>query len=156
MSWPLLFWYLQAALTPVIAIVAVSIAYQQHQTNKLKVRLDLFDRRFNVFLKVRGILSSVSPEGQASIEEFLKFRSGAAEAYFLFGQEMEDYLDEVYQHGRKLATADLRNRMPREEQPEDYDPKKVADEIDKELGWLMNQLPEVKARFKTYLDVSKL
>jgi len=156
MSGPLLFWYLQVALTPVIAIVAVYIAYQQHQTSKLKVRLDLFDRRFNVFLKVRGILSSVIPEGRANKEEFLKFRTGVAEAYFLFGQEMEDYLDEVYMHGIKLATADQLYRMPREERPDDYDPKKVAGEMDEELGWLMNQLPDVKAKFKKYLDVSKL
>ena len=146
----------QGLLTPIIGIIAVYIAFQQWRTNALKSKLDLFDRRFNVFLKVRRILSSVVPEGSAKEEEFLKFRSDVAEAYFVFGQEIEDYLDEIYRHGIGLATAHRLHRVPKEERPKDYDPRKIADQMDAELAWLMNQLPVVKAKFKRYLDVSKL
>jgi hypothetical protein len=37
-----------AALTPVVAILTVYIAYQQYQTNMSKLRLDLYDRRRKV------------------------------------------------------------------------------------------------------------
>jgi hypothetical protein len=151
-----IFWYFQAFLTPVVAVVAVYIAWQQYKTNRLKIRSDLFERRLKVFLKVRSVLSSVIPEGRANKEEFLKFRTAVAEAYFIFGQEIEDYLDEVYRHGIALATADEMSRTPREQRSDDYDVKQVAADKDAELGWLMAQLPVVKAKLKKYLDVSKL
>ena len=152
----ILFWYSQAALPSVIAVIAVYIAYQQWHTNALKSKLDLFDRRFRVFLEVRKVLSSVLPEATASKENFLKFRTGVAESYFVFGPEIEKYLDEIYFHGIKLATADYRYRLPKEERAEDHDPKKVAEEMNTHLTWLTEQLPVAKEKFKKYLDVSKL
>ena len=149
-------WYLEGLLTPVVAVIAVYIAWQQLRTNAKKSKLDLFDRRLAVFLEVRKILSSVIPGGDADAENFLRFRSGVAESYFIFGAEMEKYLDEVYAHGIGLASTGRRRRIPKEERGPEYDPKKVADEGAMHLGWLMDQLPIAKEKFKRYLDVSKL
>lgn len=46
-----------AFLTPLIAIVAVYIAWQQWQTNKHKLELELYDRRLRIYEEVRKILS---------------------------------------------------------------------------------------------------
>jgi hypothetical protein len=133
MTASLLLRYSQAFVPSLIAIVVAYIAYQQWHTNALKSKLDLFDRRFRVFLEVRKVLSSVVPEGRATKEDFLKFRTGVAESYFIFGPEIEKYLDEIYLHGNKLATADYRYRLPKEERAEDYDPKKGAEEMNTHL-----------------------
>jgi hypothetical protein len=152
----LLFWYFQGALSPAIAGVAVYIALRQWLTNRHRVKLDIFDRRFRVFLEVRKILSSVIPEGSASSELFLNFRTSVAESYFIFGAEIESYLEEIYSHGIKLACADGQRRLPKEERAEDHDTKKVAEEINTHLTWLMGQLPVAKEKFKKYLDMRKL
>ncbi len=143
-------------IAPVVAVIAVYVAIRQWLTNKHRVKLDLFDRRFRVFLEVRKVLSSVLPEAKASKEDFLKFRTGVAESYFVFGPEIENYLDDIYLHGIKLATADYMYRLPKEERAGDHDSKKVADDINTHLTWLMEQLPVAKQKFKKYLDVSKL
>ena len=45
-------------LTPVIAIVAVYIAWQQWQTNRQKLILDRYDRRLRIYEEVRKILET--------------------------------------------------------------------------------------------------
>lgn len=155
-NWSMGIWYLQGLLTPVVAVIAVYIAWQQLRTNTKKSKLDLFDRRLAIFLEVRRILSSVIPGGDADAENFLRFRTGVAESYFIFGAEMEKYLDEIYRHGIGLASMGRRRRIPKEERGPEYDPKKVADEEAMHLGWLMDQLPIAKEKFKRYLDVSRL
>ena len=49
----------KALLTPVIAIVATYIAWQQWKTNQLKLHLDRYDRRSAVYEDVRQILTSL-------------------------------------------------------------------------------------------------
>jgi hypothetical protein len=152
----LIFWYFQASLSPVIAGIAVYIAIRQWLTNRQRVKLDIFDRRFRVFLEVRNVLSSVIPEGSASNERFLRFRTGVAQSYFIFGPEIETYLDEIYSHGIKLAYADGQRRSPKEQRAEDHDSMKFSKEVHTHLTWLMGQLSVAKEKFKKYLDVSKL
>jgi hypothetical protein len=99
-------------------------------------------------LKTRSVLSSVVPDGKVDMEEFLKFRTSVAESYFLFGQEIEDYLDEIYKHAVDYNYAYMLYRLPREERPDTYDPKKVAHNMMEALSWLTNQLPVLKEKFK--------
>jgi hypothetical protein len=77
-----------AALTPLIAIVATYIAYQQYQTNRIRLRLDTYDRRLEMYASIKRILSVIVSATNASIEELLKFRSECAEADFLFGKKI--------------------------------------------------------------------
>ena len=72
----------QALLTPLIAIVATYIAWQQWQTNKQKLEMDRYDRRLHVYEEVRKILSIVLRDAKASYEDLLKFRTSVSEADF--------------------------------------------------------------------------
>lgn len=46
-------------LTPIIAIVATYIAYQQWKTNKQKLVLDRYDRRLRIYGKLKIYLVSL-------------------------------------------------------------------------------------------------
>ena len=48
---------MQALLTPLIAIIATYIAYQQWNTNKLKLKLDRYERRLRVYQKIVELVS---------------------------------------------------------------------------------------------------
>ena len=51
-----------ALLTPVIGVVAVYVAWQQWKTNDIKLKLDLYDRRLKIYLKVKEFFDKILPE----------------------------------------------------------------------------------------------
>jgi hypothetical protein len=154
-SWSLAFWYAQSTLPILIAIAVGYVAYQQHRTTAVRARLDLFDRRFRVVAEIRNVLSSVLRDADIKKDELVRFRSGVFEADFLFGEEVVKFIDDVYSHGLKLATANELHQA-KFDRPDDYDVKKNAEEMDTHLGWLTDQLGQLKPMFRKYLDVSKL
>ncbi len=58
---------LSFCLTPLIAIIAVYIAYQQYNTNRQKLRLDLYDKRFKVFLGLQSLLIHILQTADVSL-----------------------------------------------------------------------------------------
>ncbi|MEX2172196.1 MAG: hypothetical protein WD851_22945 [Pirellulales bacterium] len=145
----------QGLLTPVIAIVATYIAYQQWQTNRQKLILDRYDRRLRIYEEVRRILSIILRDANASTDDLLKFRTSVSEADFLFGPEIPEYIDEIYKRGLNLWRWNEEYRDYRQEKSPGYDHSKVVEEKHKELTWLTGQFEPAKQNFKKYLDVSK-
>src|SRR5258705_7395765 len=92
----------KALLTPTIAVVTTYIAWQQWRTNRQKLVLDRYDRRLGVYEELRQILSLILRDAKASYDDLLKFRTSVSKADFLFGPEITDYIDEIYQRGVKL------------------------------------------------------
>ena len=144
----------KALLTPVIAVVATYIAYQQWQTNRQKLNLERYDRRLRVYEEVRKILSILARDSQASIDNLLKFRTSVSEADFLFGPEIPEYIGQIYKRGLSLWKWNKMYRDYTQEKPEGYDHKKVVDEMHKELSWLTEQFEPAKEKFRKYLDIS--
>jgi hypothetical protein len=140
-----------ALLTPLIAVVAVYIAWQQWQTNKHELELELYDRRLRIYEEVRKILSIILLEAEASTEDLLKFRTAVSEADFLCGHEVVAYVDEIYRRGLHLRKW---NTQYRDASP-GCDHAKVVEEIDKELTWLTDQFEPTKQLFMKYLKLTK-
>lgn len=145
----------QALLTPLIAVVATYIAFQQWQTNRQKLVLDRYDRRLKVYEEVRKILSIILRDADASYDDLLRFRTSVSEADFLFGQDITEYIDEIYKRGLKLHYWNQQYRDATQEQPEDYDHEKVVEGSHVEFTWLTEQFEPAKQKFKKYLDISK-
>ena len=153
-DWRLVVEALKALLTPVIAGVAAYIAWQQWKTNALKVKLDRYDRRLRIYEEVKRILSLIMRDANADVEELLKFRTATAEADFLFGKEIPDYLDQIYQHGLKLWQRNREYCDLYTTPPEGYDHKLVVDDMHNQLVWLTEQFEPAKKLFRPYLDIS--
>lgn len=142
-------------LTPVIAIVATYIAWQQWKTNKQKLVLDRYDRRLKVYEEVVQILSIILRDAVASYEDLIKFRRAVSEADFLFEPEIIKYIDEIYRRGVQLQRWSKEYRDYKQPIPEGYDHQKVCDSMHNELTWLIEQFEPAKQKFKKYLDISK-
>jgi len=145
----------KSLLTPLIAIVATYIAWQQWKTNKQKLNLERYDRRLRVYEEVIKILSIILRDANASIEDLLKFRTSVSEADFLFGQEIPSYIDEIYKRGLNLRCCNQQYHDYLQVKQEGYDHNKVVAEMNKELTWLTDQFEPAKEKFKKYLDISK-
>jgi hypothetical protein len=145
----------KALLTPIIAIVATYIAWQQWKTNRQKLNLERYDRRLHVYEEVRKILSIIMRDAKASTEDLLKFRTSVSEADFLFGPDIPEYIDEIYKRGISLWRWCQEYQDCIRDKQKGYDQKKVVDEMNKELRWLSEQFEPAKEKFKKYLDISK-
>ena len=47
---------LSALLTPLIALIAVYVAYQQHKINKIRLQHELYERRLRVYKAVQTFM----------------------------------------------------------------------------------------------------
>lgn len=145
----------KSLLTPLVAIVATYIAWQQWQTNRQKLKLDRYERRLRVYEEVVKILSIIVRDAKASTDDLLKFRASVSEDDFLFGPEIPEYINQIYKRGLNLWRWTEEYRDYTQPKPEGYDHKKVVEERHKELEWLTDQFEPAKQKFKKYLDISK-
>ncbi len=148
-------WYFQGLLTPGIACVVAYIAWQQWRTNARRVKLDLFDRRFRVFDATRKLLGLWYTVGIKD-EDYLKFLQETAEARFLFGAEIEEYRDDIYQRVQRwmFASQELRRAIERGASVEER--TRLSETEQSEIKWAMNEVKVLADRFKKYIDLSKL
>ena len=85
-----------AAVGPSIVGIAVAvIAYQQWQTNRDAFREKLFDRRMEVFGTVHKALSECVRSLTSSRQTIDDLASAWQSTQFLFGPDMQAYVDEV-------------------------------------------------------------
>ena len=103
---------LQGLLTPVIATIAVGIAYQQWKTNRAKLRLDLFERRMAIFREVGELIAIASGPDNFSSDVFLKFRRNTFEANIVFGHDkaIPDFIEELDRHAANLLSTNAQLR----------------------------------------------
>jgi hypothetical protein len=141
----------KALLTPVIAIVVAFIAWQQWKTNQQKLNFERYKRRLRVYEEVKKILSIIVRDAKTSTDDLVKFRTSVSEADFLFGPEIPEYIDEIFERGLSLWRWNQEYRDYTQGKPEGYDHKKVVDEMQKELTWLIEQFEPAKQKFKKYL-----
>src|SRR5262249_43821581 len=93
-------------LTPVIAGLAIWIAYQQHRTARDKLKLDLFDRRFKVYRGVMDFLGEVNKDAKPTREAFSAFYRETDPTRFLFEGEVRDFIEVI-----RVKAADLRRAV---------------------------------------------
>ena len=133
-------------VTPLIAIVAVYIAVQQHNAQRDKLRLDLYEKRLTVFNATMNLLASVDSHAVADGGAIYRFITDTANARFLFGVEMEKYLDSVGTAVRQQRK--LHARVVSEQKEGKTDTVKEEYEA---LDRLLAETERVKERFQPYL-----
>jgi len=154
-DWSVVAEFSKQMMTPLIAIVATYIAYQQWNTNKQKLILDRYDRRLKVYEEVVQILSIIIQTSRAKFEDLIKFRRAVSEADFLFEPEIMQYIDEIYKRGIQLEYWNKQFRDSTQPIPDGYDHQKVCDSMHAEFMWFSVQFDPAKQKFKKYLDISK-
>lgn len=143
-----------ALLTPLIALIAVYIAYQQWQTNRRKLELELYDGRLRVYQTVAQFVSNVVADASLEQQDLSDLWRNTAEADFLFGSDVRDYLKELTAHAIKLRKWNSQYRDRSQVPPEGYDHSKVSEGMDREVRWFADQSEEARQLFGKYLNLA--
>lgn len=143
---PEYFYWLQGALTLVIAGAVAYVAMKQENTNALRLKLELYDRRIQVYEAVKSFLS-IFPIQEIKQEHIKDLYINGSQADFLFGAEIGKYIDELYKRGLHLITL---NKRVETGSATDDDYKK----IEEELNWFPKQFDAARDKFQKYLNLS--
>ncbi|MBW8042466.1 MAG: hypothetical protein FVQ85_21070 [Planctomycetes bacterium] len=138
---------LQGLLTPVIACIAVYIAYQQHKTNRDKLRLDLYNKRYEVFYSLMKLLERMKRTGKIEPQHINEFLKESKEDVFLFDNDIVSYLETV----RKKAFDFWATREELKDMPRGDERNKKAREITDLMHWLGRQVGGATDKFGKYL-----
>jgi hypothetical protein len=104
---PLWVQYAQALGAPLLAIVIAGVgawlAWQQVRMARVRLRHDLYDRRFAVFQAARKFLAEVMTHGYPSDDQIRSYVVGTADSGFLLSADVATYLEEIRKHGSRLG-----------------------------------------------------
>lgn len=145
------FWVIAGQLaTPVlVAAVGAYFAWQQIQTAKRKLRLDHYDKRFEVFKAAKGMLGVAITRGaNVRAEDLQDFVSGTLGAAFLFDDpQLHTFLSKIRETVVDLPFLDQNLTKASTE-----DERRVAQEEFLEARrWIRAAYDELEDRFKPHL-----
>ncbi len=110
-------------VTVVIAALVALITFLQWKTAREKVLLDLFDKRFAVYDE----LCSVVGRGGIDQTAIFDFKRAASRAQFLFGPEVQTFLEERQADlSREMIARNVQPRPVPEDQREAVDAANLA------------------------------
>ncbi|MCI1046932.1 hypothetical protein [Caballeronia zhejiangensis] len=148
-----------ALLSPIIAVAAGWIAWQQVRINRNKLKLDRFEKRFAVYETTMEFLGSMifyEKVSDHNMEQFLKVTRGAQ---FMLSPEVALYLDEIRRNAVRFRQIAL-GFNPYEQMvksggvlPKDPNAKEKATLV----AWFKEQMEEgVNKAFAPYLSVTDI
>lgn len=133
----------------VIGAIAAWIVFHQYRVARAKLKLDLFDKRYDVFLKTWGHLSEMIQKGPGPLA-LSDFDNQRPKAGFLFGSDIEEYLVEISRRRTILWTIDARTKASGNVMPPD-----VINGHTEVTQWFVGEAQAgAKAKFSPYLDFS--
>ena len=147
-----------ALLTPLIAVIATYIAYQQYHVSELTLKKELYERR----IKIYGVFESYFNEimqggGQIQPHRVAQFYSEAIESEFLFNSQVVNKVNELCEKGIKLSH--LYNRLcpfngsQGVVQPEER--SLISKEHTELLRWFHQQEKETRTLLKDQISIQK-
>jgi hypothetical protein len=95
----------QALLTPLVALLALGIAFAQWWTARNRLKLDLFDRRWAIYDATRTALTEIYEHEQLSKDKLWALREAIRTANWLLDEDLDRHLREsLWPHVVLLGT----------------------------------------------------
>ncbi|MEX1107435.1 MAG: hypothetical protein WEC00_00860 [Dongiaceae bacterium] len=143
--------WLAALLTPVIGVIAIYVAWQQWKLNKRRLKLDLFDKRCEVYKAVKELHSNIIVHGYASEEIIGKFQLTTIDCVFLLDQRLDVSMQSLTKKALELLSMEEESKalLPGEERQQQIQVKH------KRRREIMNSLDNAKKLFLPFLQIDK-
>ena len=140
-------------ITLLVGFFGVYFAWRQYLTSRAKLKLDLFDRRYEIFMATWAHLSSIvqngpEPKGEKSqaFKIFKTFRNNIPQSGFLFGSDIEIYLDEI--ETKQMEAWELQMKYDMSALSQEQIVRKA--EL---VNWFITEARDAKKRFLPYLEL---
>lgn len=142
------FWQASTAtFTAVIALLVAMITYRQFRTDRMRLRHELFERRFAVYKSTQKYLTEIMAEGHANTPAYAEFGDAWQRSRFFFKDEIPEFLEII------LDTANKNIMLNKRYEPlaPGAERTKLVNEAIEALGRLTDQLPKLHQVFRPHL-----
>jgi len=147
------FWnFFEAALATALTTITVYIAWKQHNLDKYKVKLELYDRRIAVYASVKRALVVMSGDKLTDFMDANLFFKETSFADFIFDNDTTSYIGHVYK--KFLARCEASKNISEEKYTKENGDSWNTINNDLIL-WAVNEQAVAKAKFQKYLSVGK-
>ena len=136
-----------STLAVIRAGITAWIAWKMYKTAKLQTKQSLYPQRLEILRKVHAFLGRCLSEPPLQVTDLSDFYNSVNDARFLYGQEIIDYIDEVYDKANWL----WKFQVSRVTQSQNQEWTEMMD-IRK---WLSDENRFVEGRFKPYLTFTR-
>ena len=153
---------MELIFTILLGSVLAFVAYQQWNTNRIRLRFDMYDRRYTVYKRVLEGLAKIKQEGDVDRNTFVPFLESFHESHFLFHKrrfqflkaDIPGYLDELIDKCREVdkINLDLRGKHGKISEAEGKPMNDRKMELVNDLAEL--QVEKARNVFATYLRIS--
>ncbi len=139
-----------------IGLLTIYIAFQQWKTNRNKLKLDLYEKRRNVYLKLKEFLFEIRKNANIEPEISHKFKHEIEIDKYLFKENEVKYLNEIHKRAIemwhfKAKTFDTNgnpiNMDNAEQRHRDIESNHV------EFLWLVGQIQIIEKKFSKYFYI---
>ena len=121
--------------------------YQQHVLAREKFKLDLFEKRFAVYKATQKFLVTIMKNPNIGWDDPVTFLQETQDAVFLFGQEIVNYLDSLY--NKALDMKALQQKFER--LPVGAERSALCGQEGQLVSELTRELPKLPQVFASYL-----
>ena len=154
-SSPEIFIIASGILTPVIACIALYIAFRQHQTEKNRLKSELFDRRKEVYSALESFFHDFMTEGPASYIRSSQLIREISISVFLFDKDVQEYLNRLYakSHRSFILQKLLFNENGDKREGFRGDWQEGLNEQNEIIKWIMDQSEKAVTLFRPYFEI---
>lgn len=141
-------------LLPTLSPEAESITdndFESSSEDEPTISVETYRARIPVYNAYRTLLSKVMREARVEMADLFTFANDTHEALFLYGEEVANYLNDVYRHGVGLWASQREMEHP-ERHSEDAWRTIVEKNLDLIL-WFSNGFSEARMKFLKYLRI---
>lgn len=138
-------------LTPVLAVTTGTILVLQYLLAKSRWRLNLYDKRYPVYLTTMEYLSSIVKNANLKQDELMKFLRNSRDKDFLFKKDIQEHLEQLYTRGVDLMT--IGRKL--ENAPVGDNRSQLVDKESELFEWFSKQFEITKGLFGEYLRIDK-
>src|SRR3990167_5814208 len=94
-------------LTPMIALIAVYIAFQQYNLAKQKQDIDIYDRRLRIYNKTIQFLREIERSGNIESDDYHDWECMTFESEFLFDEVVNSHLGKISEIAANLLNISI-------------------------------------------------
>ncbi len=149
---PIWLQWLQALSLPAVAAVAAWIAFHQMQTARVKLQLDLYKQRHDIYQAVMKYWVTSATRG-SSEEDHAEFLRNTSEAIFLFDKDMLLFLRQITTHAYSVFTA---RKLLSVKEIEESKRRFLFDSIGDHSSWFIDRHGEMQDRFVKSMNIANI